>query len=400
MQKTTLSLLAGASLLFATPALAGPAGPSYTPDLLPPDHTPGQCYARVKIPAQYETRSETVMTEAPSSTVRVTQPKFQSRQEKVLVKEPSVRFEVRQPTFRSVSEQIVTRPAYDRLSVTPPRFTTESETLTMSEPRLVWKKGNPNQLRAQGYTIHSTADAGRMGKGYSSTTQYGTSGGANCGSTCEIWCLVEEPGTRQTFQRRVMSAPGGVSRTRVPARTETITRQVVADPGGVREVPVPGEYRTVTVEDLVDPGGEYTENTPPKYGQVQGKVLVEPERYEWRRVVCAPGTAGYSGRSHGSSHSSLSHGGSYGTAPTIGYSQPLGGGVYSSGSRYSSGSHASGSTSPGATYRDAYPFPTSPSGQHSSGSHSSGGHGGGGYAGGVYDQPAYGSEPLAGGYRR
>jgi hypothetical protein len=167
-----------------------------------------------------------------------------------------------------------------------------------------------------------------MGQGYSSTTQYGQSGGTACGPTCEIWCLVEEPGVQQSFTRRVMSDPGGVQRHRVPAKYQTITKQVVADPGGVREVSVPGEYRTVTVEDMVDPGGAFSENVPPKYGNVQAKVIAETERYEWRRVVCKPGT--------GTMRSSYSHGSSY-SAPAATYSS---GGTYSSGAAsHSGGSH-------------------------------------------------------------
>ena len=289
--KTSI-LAATAALVFAAPAFAGnyASGPSYTPDALPPSSNPGECWARVKVPAKYETVSQTVMTHAPYQTMKVTQPKFQSRQEQVMVKEPSVRYEVRQPTFKSVSETIMTRPSYEKLSVTPPRFENVQETLTMSEPKLVWKKGNPGELRRQGYIIHSTADGGAYGQGYSSTTHYGAVGGDRCGATCEIWCLVEEPGVRQSFSRRVMTSPGGVQRHSVPAQYQTITKQVVADPGGVREVPVPGEYRSVTVQDMVDPGGAYHENVPPQYGKVQGKVIAETERYEWRRVLCQPGT--------------------------------------------------------------------------------------------------------------
>jgi len=365
-----------AVLAFAAPAFAGgphySSGPSYTPELLPPSNNPGECWARVKVPAKYETVTQTVMTHGPYQTTKVSQPKFQSRQEQVMVKEPSVRYEVRQPTFKTVSEQIMTRPEYDKLSVTPPRFSTVTEKLTMSEPKLVWKKGNPGDLKRQGYIIHSTADGGHMGQGYSSTTQYGHSGGTACGDTCEIWCLVEEPGVQQSYTRRVMSDPGGVQRHRVPARYQTITKQVVSDPGGVREVHVPGEYRTVTVEDLVDPGGEYSENVPPQYGNVQSKVMAETERYEWRRVVCKPGTGsmGSSYSSGGYSSGGYSSGGSYSSGST-----------YGSGHAYSSGGYTSGhSGSMGTT--------------HSSGHHSSG-H----YIGSVYRQPHHSSGTLAGAQR-
>ncbi|MEM9600867.1 MAG: hypothetical protein AAF926_07585 [Pseudomonadota bacterium] len=269
----------------ATPALAG--GPAYTPDLVPPNPVAGECYARVKIPARYETATQTVVTREAHSIPQVQPPKFETQTQNVMVREASVRYEVRQPTYATVKEKIVTRPAFDKLSVTPPRFHTRTETLQTSAPRLVWKHGNPAQLRTQGYVIHSMADAGFKGQGYHSTQQYGATGGTKCGPICEIWCLVEEPGDSVTIERQVMTEPGRIHRTRVPARTETITKQVVKDPGGVRKIPVPAEYRAIHVDQLVHPGGETSVQVPAQYGHVQSRKLVQDERYEWRRVVCA-----------------------------------------------------------------------------------------------------------------
>lgn len=289
--KMAASLLIGAS--FAPLASAGNFGaPAYTPDLLPANPTAGMCYARVEIPAQYTTISEDVLVEEGYTTVEVSSPQLATRQEQVLSKEASVRYEVKQPTFKTVSEQIMTRPAYDKLTVTPPSFSHVTETMASSAPRLVWKKGNPGDLMRQGYKIHSTADGGRNGQGYSSTVQFGQTGGVtHCGAACEIWCLVEEPGETVQFQRKVVSNPARVQRQSVPARYQTITKQVVADRGGVREIAVPAQYQTVMVEDIVQPGGERQVTVPPKYGKVNKKQLISAERYEWRQVVCNTGIA-------------------------------------------------------------------------------------------------------------
>ena len=291
MTRTALALLM--TLGLATPALAGP---TTFPSALPPVSNPGECYAQIRVPAQYSQGTQTVITKDAHTEISVTEPQLQSRTEQVLTKEASVRYEVRQPRYSTVSEQIVTRPAHDRLSVAPPQFSTVTETFQTSAPHLVWKRGNPGQLRAQGYVIHSTAD-GRLRdqSGYTGGS-YGTtqSGGDSCGAGCEIWCLVEEPGQSVKIRRRVMSAPSRVVRTPVPAQTRTLTKQVVADPGGVREIPVPAEYASVTVQDLVRPAEAYEVNVPAEYGRAATKELVSPERYEWRRVLCAPGTQGRS----------------------------------------------------------------------------------------------------------
>ena len=384
--------LAGATALAGL--LAAPAAAqTYVPDLLPPSSAPGECYARVKIPAKHQSVTQTVMTEAPHETLRTTEPQFQTRQESVLVKEPSVRYEVRQPTFRTVTERIQTRPAYERLSVTPPRFSTVTETLNVAPPRLVWKKGNPGELRRQGYIIHSTADAGAGGRGYNSTVQFGHSGGERCGPSCEIWCLVEEPAVSQTFQRRVMASPGEVRRQSVPAQFQTITKQVVADPGGVREVKVPGEFRNITVHDLVAPADVVRQSVPPKFGTLTSQVVAEDERYEWRRVVCQPGTGtiqGVHSGGHFSGHSSSHSTGGHSTGGHLGGSHS---GHTHGADHFSSQSH-SGSVHSGHAHA-AGQHPVHGAGYNAGASYSSGTSYG---SGSVYSQPGFRQgDELAGG---
>lgn len=290
MRKLTTILtliLTGAAL----PAFAG--GTPAFPEALPPVANVGECYAQIRIPAQYASGSQSVITQDAHARLDVTEPQLSARQETVMTKEPSVEFRVRQPVYRQVTESVLTRPAHDRLSVTPPQFSTVTERLQTSAPHLVWKRGNPGELQRQGYIIHSTADgrlrdsSGYRGGSYASTQ----SGGDACGPGCEIWCLVEEPGTSVTTTRRVMSAPSRVMRSPVPAQYRQITKQVVVDPGGVEEIPIPAEFTTVTVEDLIRPAEAYEVNIPAEYGTVSTKTLIAPERYEWRRVLCQPGTA-------------------------------------------------------------------------------------------------------------
>ena len=289
----TVLTLSGAVALMAGAAGASPLPPSYVPDLEPPNPVVGECYARVEIPAQYEAVNQTVLKREGHKRLMVQPPQLESRVERVMVKEPSVRYVVRQPTYKTVQETIMTRPAYDKLSVSEPVFQTVTETLQTGKSRLVWKRGNPAKLRAQGYIIHSTADAGSGGKGYTSTTDYARTGGQRCLDDCVIWCLVEEPGDNVTVTRQVMSHAGQVHRTPVAPEYKTITKQVVADPGGVEKVPVPAEYKNIHVEKLIKPASTATITVPPEYGQAQGRRLVSEARYEWRRIACKPGAPAY-----------------------------------------------------------------------------------------------------------
>jgi len=323
MTRQTLSLLSYKIAMAAAITVIGAstpvwAGNPHAPSLLPAHPNAGECYARVKIPAQYSTGRQGILVEDGYKTLEATDPVLQSRQEQVLVKEASVRYVVRQPRYKTVMDKIMTRPSYDKLSVTKPQFSTVTETVQTSSPRLVWKRGNPVTLRQQGYIIHSTADAGYSASGHS-----GAQSGELCGTACDIWCLVEEPGESVSYKRRVLSAPAQVRRVNVPAQYQHISKQIVADPGGVKEIPVPAEYRSVTVQDLVDPGEEHARYVQPKYASVETKTLISPERYEWRRVVCAPGTgatapaSSYSPVTYGQGHASGSthNGTTFGVTP-------------------------------------------------------------------------------------
>lgn len=337
----SILLLGGAGSAFAN-------GPIGFPSALPPVSNPGECYAQVKVPAQYQNSTETVVKADGYSKLEVTEPQFQSRREGVMVKESSVRYVVRQPSYRTVNEQILTRPAHERLSVSQPQFSTVTETLQTSAPHLVWKRGNPADLQRQGYVIHSTADGRLRGSPQSGAYQGGAyattqQGGDTCGPLCEIWCLVEEPGTSVSTTRRVMSAPARLSRTPVPAEYTTIRKEVVTDPGGVQEIPVEAEWASVELHDLVRPAEAREVFVPEEIGQVGTKVLISPESYEWRRVLCEPGTGSIgSGQSYGS------------TVPSTGYHGSSS--TYSGGTAYSSGSTTSQSYGQtyGQTHSDEY----------------------------------------------
>ncbi len=337
------TMIAGSALALTLAAPAAMAGSGsghhgYTPDLLPQNAQAGQCYARIKSGAQYATQSEIVVIEEGYETLEVSQAQLQSVRKSVKVKDESVRYVVRQPRYRSVTEKVLAAPAYERLSVTAPQFRTVTETMQVTGPRTMWKKGNPGRLAAQGFNVLSTANGGygtstvagsggqygsHSASGSVSPQNYASNGGAQCGPTCEIWCLVEVPGESVSYDRKVMTAPARVVRTPVAPQYVSVNKQVLVDPGGVDTVPVPAQYREIDVKELVAPAGVRSVPVAPKTGQVQTKVLVKPESHSWARVICNTGqVVGHSG--------------------AVNY--PAAGGAYRSGASaqgYSSGGYAS-----------------------------------------------------------
>lgn len=273
-------------------AIAGGGHVPPLPSAIPANPNAGECYTRVKVPARFDASHQQVLVQEGYTEYQVEQPMISSRAQEVMTKEPGVEYRVRQPRYSTVTEQMMVRPAYEKLQVSPPEFQTRTETQQVTGPRLVWKKGNPATLRAQGYVIHSTADGGPHGQGYHSTTQYGASRSEAtlCGNSCEIWCLVEEPGQSVSFTRRVMTKPSTVHRVPVAAKYQSITKQVLVDPGGVEEIPIPAQYQTVMVEDVLPARAFVGQEVPAQYDNVSVQVPAEDERWEWRRVVCETGT--------------------------------------------------------------------------------------------------------------
>jgi hypothetical protein len=254
--------------LAALSALAVPAAVSAQPvssDTLPMTARPGQCYARVLVPATYRNVPVEVVTQEAGERIEVSEPTFRSRTETVVTRDGHTRYEVVQPTFRTETAQITTRPAYERLVASQPTFATRTETVVIREPRLVWRPGaNLSGVR-------------RLDP-----------------NTGEIYCLVEEPAVTQTVTRRVQTSPGTVQRVPVAAQTQAITRQVLVTPGSVREVHVPAVTQDVTVQELVSPAAERRVAIPGTTGTIQRQELATAERYEWVQVVCDNTAAGRS----------------------------------------------------------------------------------------------------------
>jgi len=260
LKNASLALLTG--LVFSAPALAGPAlspGSNFPFDP-PPDGVPGECFARVLIPAQFKTVTEQVVVDEGGSRLHVTAPQFAGQTQQYIAHEGGVRYEVRQPTYRTVTEQVLVRPAHEILQVIPGEYRNVTEQIQISPPRLTWKPGASLKTQA-GVRLTQT----RQG---------------------EVYCLVEEPGETQSISKRVQVRAEQVRAIVVPPVYKTITRQVMVDPGGVREVSIPEQYGSYTSQQLVQPAGHTSTSIAPKMGSVSRRVQTSGESFSWIKVLC------------------------------------------------------------------------------------------------------------------
>lgn len=262
-RKSTFCALgvAAASALVAGPtAHAGAA--SHMPGAgpltdVPAGAEPGDCFARVMIPAVYATRQQEVVTQEAFETLDVIAPRFVAESRRVQVRDEGYRYEVRQPRWETRTETVMTRPAHERLEVVPAQFETVTETVQVSPPRKVWKPG-------AGLSGITRTDPG----------------------TGTVYCLVEEPGETRQVRRRVMTQPESLRRVQVPAQYAEVTRKVLVDPGAVEKVPIPAEFRDIKTERLVASAGARARMSPAQTQSVDTRVLVQPERFEWVQVLC------------------------------------------------------------------------------------------------------------------
>lgn len=253
LARSTVRYVLGTTLLgafvtsgFSATADAGP---------YPLDAKPGECYAKVLIPARFEEASEQVLVRPAGEKIAVVEPEYEWLEEQVLVKEPGVRYELVPATYKEVEEQVIVTPAHRVAEVTPAVYEFVNEEIVDEPARTEWKRG-------RGLVEKLDNVSG------------------------EILCLVEIPATYKTVRRQVLKTPATVREIEVPAEYVTIKKQEVDEPARVIEQEVPAQYQTLRIKKLVRPGTSKRETVPAEYETVTRQRLVAEEQESWRPVLC------------------------------------------------------------------------------------------------------------------
>ncbi|HVP77560.1 MAG TPA: PRC-barrel domain-containing protein [Thermodesulfobacteriota bacterium] len=173
-------------------ALAQPALPSFA--------KPGECYARVFIPARCETVSEQVMTRAASERVETIPAKYEVVEERVMVSPASKKIEEIPAEYKMVEEKVLVEPAHTE-----------------------WREGRGSVEKM---------DA----------------------ATGKIMCLVEVPATYKTVQKQVLVKPATTREVEIPAQYEMRKVNKMVEPGHENHIQIPAEYKTVTRTEKVADG--------------------------------------------------------------------------------------------------------------------------------------------------
>lgn len=244
--------------LEAAPAKAAPVAvaPSRVDDsLFPPSGKPGECYARVLVPAKTETVTERVVAREESFELIEIPAVLETVDERVMVRAATETQEIIPATYKTVEERILKSPAYTRQIPVAARYETKTERVLVKPERSYWKKGS-----------------GPLSK--------------TDGETGEIMCYVTDPAVYDTVSRTVLVSPATVREEQVPAIYETVKRTVVDQPAQVKKTPVAAVYDTVKVQKVKSPARTEKRVIPAEYSMVTRQVTKGTSHMEWRRVLC------------------------------------------------------------------------------------------------------------------
>lgn len=230
-------------------------------DLLPPNAKPGECYARVLIPATYRSESEEMLKSAASYRLSVTKPTYEWVTEEVLVKEASEVAELIPAKYEWRTETVLVREASSTLSTIPASYETVSEKVLVKAAYTTWKKGRG--------PIEKVSN-----------------------STGEIMCLIEVPAQYRTVSKRVLVTAAQTQSNPIPAVYNDVKKRVMVEGPTMVKRTIPAEYKTIKVRKIAKPAQENRTEIPAVYQTVTKTVQVTDSALEWRTILCETNTTG------------------------------------------------------------------------------------------------------------
>ncbi len=223
--------------------------------LYPPNAKPGECFARVLIPAKYEMQKEQVLAKEASENVTVIPAKYTTTTKKILVKEAGERLIAVPATYKKIKEKVLVREASERFIAVPASYETAREKILVKDAHTAWKKGRGPVEKLNN-------------------------------ATGEILCLVNVPAQYKIVTKRVLKTPATTKSIPIPAKYKSVTRTVLNQPATTRVVPIPAVYKTVKVRELAQPASVERSVIPERYQNITKKVKVTDAVLKWQPVIC------------------------------------------------------------------------------------------------------------------
>jgi len=228
----TMATGAAAAAVATAPVAAGAAMGG---DLLPPNATPGQCYARIWIPPQFKSTTETVEVKPAGERLEVVPAKYETGTDSVLVKEASERLVTVPATYETQTEKVLVRDAY-----------------------LHWHYGRNGVASARHSKTQHPAPA---------YLSYARSLG-----------MPENVQPGQCYAEYTQ-----------PAKYNTMTEKMLKSEASQKIDVIPAKYKMVDEKVLVSEASEKMVTVPANYETVTEKILVKPAFTTWKVSECSGG---------------------------------------------------------------------------------------------------------------
>lgn len=204
--------------------------------ILPPNAKPGECYAKLFVPEQYETKEIKQLVKDAETKIEIVPATYKTVEKKVTVREEATKLITVPATYKTATETIMVEPEKTVVTTIPATYKTVSENILVKPAYTTWKKGRGEIEKVDN-------------------------------STGEIMCLIE-----------------------VPAVYETVTKQVLDTPATTKEVKIPAICKMVTTNEIDTPAKELKTEIPAIYTMVPTKVKVSDSYFKWQSILCETNT--------------------------------------------------------------------------------------------------------------
>ena len=272
-----------------------------------PDAKPGECYAKVIVPAQYETTTEEVLVKPESEKVEVKPAVFDVAEKSVVEKEGYTKIKVVPAKFREEFEEVEVSPAgkewvtnlgkngipaspallagaktsgidietaavsqcfkeyfipakfeesekevlvkeeSEEIKVAPAQFEEAAETVVVKQAskKKVYKPAEYETIEEK---IEVEPAKAVWKKGDGPITKIDN-------STGEIMCLVQVPAVYKTITKTVLKSPSAIDLVEVPEETQAVKVSKLVSDATIDKVKIPAEYKKVTLITKISDAG-------------------------------------------------------------------------------------------------------------------------------------------------
>lgn len=275
-----------------------------------PNAKAGQCYAKVLIPANYETVTK-----------------------KVMVKEASGKIEIIPAKYQLVEERVIIKPASEKIVAVPAVYNKVEEEVLVSPEKLVWRKGSAGKAKiapaswiasAAASGVTDKAEVGQCFVEYQQNAKYKTvqekvlkreaSEKIEIAPAVYKWeekkflakeaseKIVDIPAAYETLEEKILERAayttwkegrGPIEKldnstgdimclVEVPAKYKIITKKILKTPSVSQRITIPAEYETIKVKTLVTPAQEKRTAIPAEYQMVDKQVKESDGLIGWR----------------------------------------------------------------------------------------------------------------------